>query len=760
MEFKLNISKNTTDQVNAMVEAYNKANKYRFSQPQKYIQTLNDYYRDESWRRTQMFDSIGNDKTKQIDVLQYISQRENIPDFMVDWCWTYDPRLSNIGLPTIIPWIPFPRQLEFIEWFYNLYLNQKSGMVEKSRDMGITWLFCLISVFEWRWTDGFAGGIGSNKLDNVDKKDEPDSIFEKIRTLLKLLPKFWMPSKFVTRVHDKVGNLVNPNRNSQIGGQGGKDIGRGGRRSFYLVDEAASLEFPMQADASLSQVTNCQIDLSTPKGMNHFGQKRHSGKLPVFTFHWKDDPRKNQEWYDKECERLDPVIIAQELEINYHASVEGLFIKPEWVKAAVDIKLQPVGVRQAGLDVAAGGTNKSSIALRFGPVALVHPFKIENGAELTHAAIDLCNKAEVDCLHYDSIGVGHAVYSTIERTERIMRFIHFGMKASARPSDLFYEEFDRFAKDVFLNARAEWWYLLSKRFEKTWEHVNGKREYPEDELISIENNGNLIAQLSSPKRLDTESGKIKCESKDTMLKRGIASPDEADALVLAFIPRAGGVKRIMSGIDGMLPKQVKIDWEQPDFKIKHYGALVINKDLSCHFMAAVWDETDAILKIYADAKFDYPDPDTITSTVIQRMNLLRLTADRIMGNKVMFEEHKRSFHRELNQHFWDKVSYLQTIRIREPRKYDQFGSVAALTKLAKSKRLEIDLSCKETIKQFKYWKLENQRFEHSGLQEAILLIMSELMLYVPFKQVTPKKPEYMPVFEKYEVPGSGGPMEV
>jgi hypothetical protein len=758
--FKLNQSKSSRLRIEEMLDAYKHANEYRYTDKPKYTAILNEYFKKEALRRIELFRKIEKNPELQVQVMLHISKRENIADFMCDWCWTYDPRLSAMGLPTILPWIPFPRQLEFIEWFFDHYLQQKGGIIEKSRDMGITWVFVLLCVFEWRFTQGFAGGIGSNKLDNVDKRDEPDSIFEKMRKLIKLLPKFWLPPEFDWTKHDKVGNLVNPYMNSQIGGQGGKDIGRGGRRSFYLVDEAASLEFPMHADMALSNNTNCQFDLSTPRGMNHFGQKRHSGKVDVFTFHWKDDPRKNEEWYEEQKQKLDPVVLAQELEINYHASVAGLFIKPEWVRAAVDIKLKPAGTRAAGLDVAAGGTNKSSVALRYGPVALVKAYDIENGTELTHMAIDLCNEADMEFLNYDAIGVGHAVTSVIERTEKKMNFAHFGIKVGGKPSDLFYDEFDKYAKDVFINLRAEIWYILSIRFKKTWEHVNGIRNYADEELISIENDGNLIAQLSSVKRLDTEAGKIKAESKDAMIKRGIQSPDEADSLGLAFLPRAGGVKRIMAGMDGVEAKKIEINWELPSFKIKHYGAIVIDKDLSVHFMAAVWDEESAELKIYADTKFDYPDADLITDVIVSKMNLTRYSYDRMLGNKVMFEDHKRTFHREINKRFWDKVSFLQTVVVRRPTKYDELGSVAQLTNLVNTGRLKIDLSCKETAKQMRMWKLENQTFKHSGMQECILLIISELMLYAPFQQSVPKKPEYLPAMQEWDDPSKQGPMEV
>ena len=55
-----------------------------------------------------------------------------------------------------------------------------------------------------------------------------------------------------------------------------------------------------------------------------------------------------------------------------------------------------------------------------------------------------------------------------------------------------------------------------------------------DEMISIPNHPQLIAELSMPLAQRTASGKIKIESKDDMHRRGLKSPNYADALVLAF----------------------------------------------------------------------------------------------------------------------------------------------------------------------------------------------------------------------------------
>lgn len=762
MDFQLVRSPHAIARMKAFEDAYAEALPHRYNNNEEYIRILNAFYKEESDRRLKNFEKIQSDPEHMKTVLMHISKRENILDFMVDWVWTYDPRQSSFGLPTVMPWLPWKQQVDFIEWVYNKYLNQKSGMVEKSRDQGATWLFCVIYLFEWRWTQGFAGGIGSNKLDNVDKKDEPDCIFEKIRVLMRFLPKFWFPEGFSPKLHDKKGNLVNPEMTSQIGGQGGKDIGRGGRRSMYFVDEAASLEFPKAADSSLSQNTNCQIDLSTPKGMNHFGQKRHSGKVDVFTFHWKNDPRKDQEWYDREVARLDPVVVAQEIDIDYHASVEGIFIKPEWINAAVAIKLSPNGVISAGLDVAAGGTNKSALYFRYGPVTKGEAFDISNGSDLAHKAIELCNKAGVEFLNYDVIGVGYAVKSTIERTEMKMNFTAYGLNGGHAPSDLFYEEFDKTGKEIFFNARAEWWYNLSRRFEKAYEHLHGIKKYPEEEMISIDNNGQLISELSAPKKFITETGKIKCESKQFMIKRGVQSPDEADAVAYAFASKAGGNKRIMDEMDFNADNQIEIDWSLPAHRTKHYGAIVINKDLSTHCIGAIWDQELEILSIYTEYRTEHPNPDKVAVNLIDRMKLKQYSADKIFGNKWMFQDGKKSFQKELNAAFLKYGNPLQFLKIREAKRYDPLGSTSVLMQLVKDRKIEIDSSCVEIKTQLFAWQLENNKFEHDGMREAILIIISELMGYTPFNQAVRKKQEYSQVLleDTFDPSNNPDPMSI
>jgi hypothetical protein len=50
----------------------------------------------------------------------------------------------------------------------------------------------------------------------------------------------------------------------------------------------------------------------------------------------------------QECEKIDnPVIVAQELDLNYQASAEGILIPSEWVQAAVDAHIK-LGIQPSG----------------------------------------------------------------------------------------------------------------------------------------------------------------------------------------------------------------------------------------------------------------------------------------------------------------------------------------------------------------------------------------------------------------------------
>lgn len=709
------------------------------------MEVLGAFYKEEIRRRANLLLDISRSIEKRQRVLKYISYRENMIGWMCDWCWTFDNRNANLGLPTVMPWIPWQKQIEFIEWTYNLYLNQQGGLIEKSRDAGATWLFCAIQLREWRWEDGFGGGFGSNKFESVDKKDNQKCIFYKLRTLFENLPHWQMPEGFDRKVHDKVGNLVNPENGANIVGEGGDDIGRGDRRSMYVVDEKAYLEHPDAVDAALSQTTDCQFDLSTPHGLNNFGIKRHSGRVKVFTFHWKEDPRKDQQWRDKQDEELDPVIVAQEVEIDYHASVENLCIPAKHVRAAVELKLNPSGVRSGGLDVAAGGTNRSALALRIGPIARVLPKNFDNGIDLAFWAIEKGNEFQIEYLNYDKPGVGHAVHSTVSRIDpNSIRFRVYGIEGQKPASEIYYAEYNRKGNEIFLNLRAEAWVQMAKRFEKTYEHVCGVAKYPHDELISIENDAELISQLSSPKKQYTPLGKIKIESKEDMLKRGIKSPDEADALAMALMPQEGGKRHVLEY------------YKQPSkpFRIKfstlsENNVLVVSQWVEPNYKTGVllglWNSVKGKLYVWGEFEFDNSAPEIVVPAMIK---YLKKFSEKTMtdfskfdwiGNRGMFAKKKST---DVGRAVID-IYRNYGLYIRENGKYDEDGSIYFVNRLITKNALVLHNNVSILPERMRDWTIQGDR-PAKGFEvcRALCNMVSSLFETGQVRTIKPKMKEY------------------
>lgn len=254
--------------------------------------------------------------------------RDHIADFINDWGITKDPRNVEIRRAALMPFLLWPKQRAWVEWVVDRWKNRQDGITEKSRDSGVTWLAVAVACSLCMLYDDMAIGFGSRKKEYVDDGSVPKSIFAKIRDYLRGMPPeltgWW------TEDDSPSMRCLFPSTRSVISGECGDGIGRGDRTGIYFVDEAAHLEHPDTTDQALSQTTNCRIDISTPFGMaNSFAIRRHSGRISVFSFSWRDDPRKDQAWYDKQKGRLDPVSLAQEIDGSYTASVEGLIIPAE-----------------------------------------------------------------------------------------------------------------------------------------------------------------------------------------------------------------------------------------------------------------------------------------------------------------------------------------------------------------------------------------------------------------------------------------------
>jgi phage terminase large subunit len=114
-------------------------------------------------------------------------------EFITEWGMTFDPRNSEIGMPPVVPFVLFERQEEFLDWLLERWRGREDGLVEKSRDMGVSWLCVAFGVCMWLFQPGSVVGFGSRKEEYVDKIGDPKSLFWKVRQFINLLPHEFRP---------------------------------------------------------------------------------------------------------------------------------------------------------------------------------------------------------------------------------------------------------------------------------------------------------------------------------------------------------------------------------------------------------------------------------------------------------------------------------------------------------------------------------------------------------------------------------------
>lgn len=269
--------------------------------------------------------------------------------FVNTFLYVFEPREA-----VVLPFITWPFQDETF-----IHMDKAIGKtdmgVEKSRDMGISWMFLTAFFYRWMFRSRQTFGLVSRTEDAVDKRDDPDTLMWKLDFHLDNLP-YWMRPDY-ERLRLSLKNNAN---NSVISGYAATgDVARGGRKTAFGFDEAASwnIDDGFAAWASTQHVTNSRVMVSTPKGMaGIFAEqmKKKDAEMLKLSLHWSLHPDKviglyrstngeleiiddeydfppdypfvldgklRSPWYDRECRRHPvPALISQELDIDYGGS--------------------------------------------------------------------------------------------------------------------------------------------------------------------------------------------------------------------------------------------------------------------------------------------------------------------------------------------------------------------------------------------------------------------------------------------------------
>ena len=499
-------------------------------------------------------------------------------EFINHWCDTYDPRNVGSDVPAKLPFVMFPKQEELVTFLWACMRSEESGLVEKTRDMGATWVCCAFSVWLWLFWPGASVGWGSRKEPLVDKIGDPDSIFEKMRMLINGLPRMFLPVGLNPKAHMTFMKLVNPANGATVTGEVGDNIGRGGRKLIYFKDESAHYERPEKIEASLGDNTRVQIDISSVNGLgNVFHRRREAGvdwcgriednRTQVFVMDWQDHPAKDQDWYDQRKAKAEADgllhIFAQEVDRDYSASVEGLLIKREWVQAAVDahikLGLSETGMWGAALDVADTGGDTNALVKRQGIILRgMDEWGARDPAVTARRAIASVTKLGRIELQYDCIGVGVSVKSEVNNLKDAgsmppgVKMVPWDAGAGVLNPDKRVIPGDSESplnKDFYTNLKAQGWWELRNRLYRTWRAVTEGAVYDVDTLISLDSRMPKLRQLEKELCQVTAGRGARLKLLIDKTPEGTVSPNLGDATMMVYWPLKSGydIEKFMGG---------------------------------------------------------------------------------------------------------------------------------------------------------------------------------------------------------------------
>ena len=229
---------------------------------------------------------------------------------------------------------------------------------------------------------------------------------------------------------------------------------------------------------------------------------------------------------------------------------DDVIIKRSWLDSCIDahkkLKVEISGEKVTGYDVADSGEDLNAYVNKYGIlITKVHQWKAKED-DLVRSAKIVRNEALQfgSYVRYDSIGVGAGVGSNINELNKLdsKEVVSEAFNSGGAVVNKSHEyELGVANKDYFSNVKAQMWKVVADRILMTHNAVTKGLPFVESDLISISSECDyletLLTELSTPRKDYDNSGKYKVESKKDLAKRGVKSPNLADAFVMCFAPQ-------------------------------------------------------------------------------------------------------------------------------------------------------------------------------------------------------------------------------
>lgn len=238
----------------------------------------------------------------------------------------------------------------------------------------------------------------------------------------------------------------------------------------------------------------------------------------------------DQSWVDdviREFGQDSPFVQARVL-ARFPRTTTNVTIPIDWIESALATDTPLQGPVRLGVDVAADGGDEFAIARMDGMhIRLIHTStNNDNAVAVAGTVLDAIRAAEQSHaergiqepvkVKVDAIGVGWGVASLLQQWahEGVHHSTVMAVNVAERAHD----------NTKFANQRAEMWWTMRTLLQP---NADGEQE------LTLDIDSRTVAQLTAPTYKSNSGGRLQIESKADMKRRGVTSPDRAEAVLLA-----------------------------------------------------------------------------------------------------------------------------------------------------------------------------------------------------------------------------------
>lgn len=234
---------------------------------------------------------------------------------------------------------------------------------------------------------------------------------------------------------------------------------------------------------------------------------------------------------------------------KYGDMIDNAIIEPEWFDACIDAHLnpkfngswKPSGMKLCAFDPSDIGDAKG-FAYRHGNIFLDVCDSTKGDADDGMIwALDKAHSLQPDDFSFDYSGIGSGMAGSIKRSlepKRVNVIAFNGGESPDNPNETVIDDSGKSKKvtDLYINKRAQYYWRLYELCYNTYKCIVKGQYIDPNDMISfskeIKDLPRLRSEICRIPRVPRSDGVIQIMSKKEMLKKGIPSPNMADAVMM------------------------------------------------------------------------------------------------------------------------------------------------------------------------------------------------------------------------------------